>query len=292
MRTTTENTTTVIPYGPHDAQVVECRSSSPEAGPCRGIAVLVHGGYWRARFDASLMAALAEDLVARGWATANVEYRRGGNGGSWPTTLDDVHAALHALARHDWRQGTGGPLIGIGHSVGGQLALLGAGRLDAVVALAPVTDVVRTHREDLGEGAAAEFFGAAPEERPEAYAEASPLQQLPVGVPTLLVHGASDTRVPLTHSLDYVARAHRAGDPMDLLVRHDLDHLAAIDPTAAHWGAVLDWMSRTAQDHQAADASTPPAAGAGELGSNDGPNGSSRDRPAQPFAAEAEASHG
>lgn len=257
MRTTTENPTTVIPYGPHATQVVECRNPSPDAGPCRGIAVLVHGGYWRARFDASLMAPLVDDLVARGWATANVEYRRGGNGGGWPTTLEDVHAALHSLATHEWRQRIDGPLIGIGHSVGGQLTLLSVDQMDAIVALAPVTDVVRTHSEDLGEGAAAEFFGTGPKERPEAYAEASPLQQLPVGVPTLIVHGTSDDRVPLEHSLDYVARAHRFGDPMDLLVRHDLDHLAAIDPTAAHWGAVLEWMSSTAQSHQAAHASTP-----------------------------------
>lgn len=245
MRTAAETSTTVIAYGPHDAQAVECRSPAPEAGPCRGIAVLVHGGYWRARFDASLMAPLVEDLLGRGWATANVEYRRNGNGGGWPTTLEDVHTALGCLAAHEWRRGIDGPLIGIGHSVGGQLTLLSADQLDAVVALAPVTDAVRTHDEDLGEGAAAEFFGTGPDERPEAYAGASPLRQLPVGAPALIVHGASDDRVPLGHSLDYVAQAHRAGDPVDLLVPHDLGHLAAIDPTAAHWNAVLDWMERS-----------------------------------------------
>lgn len=244
MRISTRSSITVIPYGPHDAQAVQCRDPSTAAGPCRGVAVLIHGGYWRARYDASLMAPLVEDLAARGWATANVEYRRSGNGGGWPDTLEDVQAALRTLAAHDWRQGFGGPTIGIGHSVGGQLALLSAQQLDAVVALAPVTDAVRTHREGLGDGAAAEFFGAGPEERPEAYTQASPLQQLPLGVPALIVHGATDDRVPLEHSLDYVARAHRRRDPVDLLVPHDLDHLTAIDPAAAHWGAVLDWMCR------------------------------------------------
>lgn len=249
MRTTTENPTTIIAYGPHDAQTVECRIPSPAAGPCRGVAVLVHGGYWRSRFDASLMAPLVDDLVLRGWATANVEYRRSGNGGGWPTTLEDVRTALDSLAAHEWRRSIDGPLVGIGHSVGGQLTLLGADRLDAVVALAPVTDAVRTYQENLGEGAAAEFFGTGPDERPEAYSGASPVQQLPVGVSTLIVHGASDDRVPLDHSLDYAARARRAGDPVDLMVPHALDHLAAIDPAAVHWNAVLDWMERAERRH-------------------------------------------
>lgn len=249
MTTAAESIRTVISYGPHEAQVVECRAPSPEAGPCRGIAVLVHGGYWRARFDAGLMDPLGRDLLSRGWATANVEYRRHGNGGGWPATLEDVRTAVSSLVAQEWRQSIDGPLVGIGHSVGGQLTLLSADQLDAVVALAPVTDVVRTYHEDLGEGAAAEFFGTSPDEQPEVYFDASPLRQLPIGVPTLIVHGTSDARVPLSHSQDYVAHAHRAGDPVDLLVPHDLDHLAAIDPSASHWNAVLDWMSRITASH-------------------------------------------
>lgn len=244
----------IIPYGPHEAQTVQLRSPARGVSERRGVVVLIHGGYWRARYDASLMDALASDLAERGWATANVEYRRSGNGGGWPETPDDIQAALRMLADHEWRRRFGGPLIGIGHSVGGQLALLAARQLDAVVALAPVTDASRTYSEGLGEHAAAEFFGASPDQRPQAYAEASPVEQTPLGIPVLIVHGAGDDRVPLEHSLDYAFRAHRSGDPVDLLVLHELSHIDAIDPARPHWGAVLERLSAIVGDHDAAQA--------------------------------------
>ena len=60
--------------------------------------MLIHGGFWKAEYDLTLMDALAEDLVARGWAAWNIEYRRLGNGGGVPETLDDVGAAIDHLA--------------------------------------------------------------------------------------------------------------------------------------------------------------------------------------------------
>jgi dipeptidyl aminopeptidase/acylaminoacyl peptidase len=233
-----------LAYGPQAAQNVQCWEPAG-TGQCRGVAVLVHGGYWRAAFDASLMEALVHDLTQNDWAVSNIEYRRGGNGGGWPTTGEDVKSAIAAVAATPWRQKHRGPMIGIGHSVGGQLALLAADRLDAVVALAPVTDVARTYRERLGEEAAAEFFQTSPDENPEVYASASPLRQLPLGVPTLVVHGATDQRVPVDHSVDFVASARAAGDQVDFESPHDLDHLAAIDPATRSWSSVRRWMAHT-----------------------------------------------
>lgn len=231
-----------LAYGPHSHQTIECWDPVGE-GPPQGVAVLVHGGYWRAAFDASLMAPLAHDLMQSGWAVANVEYRRHGNGGGWPTTGDDVRAAVAAVAATSWREQCEGPVVGVGHSVGGQLALLAADLLDAVVALAPVTDVARTYRERLGEDAAAEFFGVSPEEDPAVYESASPLSRLPLSAPTLVVHGAVDQRVPVDHSMDFVARARAAGSHIDFESPHDLDHLGAIDPSTRSWSSVRDWMA-------------------------------------------------
>lgn len=73
-----------------------------------------------------------------GWTTVSP-----GDDGGWPQAPDDVRAALVAVESSDWRQGVPGPVIGVGHSVGGQLALLSADLLDAVVALAPATDAAR-----------------------------------------------------------------------------------------------------------------------------------------------------
>ncbi|SOC53623.1 alpha/beta hydrolase family protein [Ornithinimicrobium cerasi] len=240
---------TILRYGAHPDQVVEVLAP---AGVPRGAAVLLHGGYWRAQFTWGLMEPLAQDLVGRGWEVANVEYRRLGTedpepsaaarGGAWPTSLIDATSALAAVADHLRRSGVHLPVVSVGHSVGGQLALLTAAQVDAVVALAPVTDLARTREEGLGEDAVRGVIPEPPEERPEAYAEGSPVHQLPVGRPTLLVHGDADTRVPLTHSEDYLRRATELGDVVELRVVTGLDHLGLIRPDAPHWPGVVEWM--------------------------------------------------
>ena len=52
-----------------------CELFRPDgASPPR--AVLLHGGFWRARYGRTLMHPVCRDLAARGWAAWNVEYRR------------------------------------------------------------------------------------------------------------------------------------------------------------------------------------------------------------------------
>jgi acetyl esterase/lipase len=65
--------------------------------------VVVHGGYWRARYDRSLMTELCLDLANRGLAAWNLEYRRVGSGGGWPETFEDVAAGVDRLADLDAR---------------------------------------------------------------------------------------------------------------------------------------------------------------------------------------------
>ena len=233
-------------YGDHPDQYVEFM---PADGPRRGVAVLVHGGYWRERHTLELMRPFALGLAAAGWEVANVEYRRG-PGAAWPVPLEDVRAAcvLADAARRapgrDQREGPAGPLIGIGHSVGGQLALLAGRPLDAVVALAPVTDTARTHAEALGEGAAEEYFGGGPVDDPARYADASPIARLPLGRPALLVHGGDDDRVPVRHTLDFLAAALESGDAVDAVLPHRLGHREAIEPGNASWPGMLEWLER------------------------------------------------
>ena len=107
-------------YGDGPEQVADLLL--PDGDRPSPVAMLLHGGFCRARFTRATMAALAVDLRNRGWATWNVEYRRIGNGGGVPETLDDVRAATKALmsvaAPLDRRR-----LVAIAHSAGGQLAL-------------------------------------------------------------------------------------------------------------------------------------------------------------------------
>ena len=87
-----------LTYGDDPSQWADLRR--PE-GAGRGVVVIIHGGFWKAEYDASLGEPLADDLTARGWTTLNMEYRRVGNGGGFPETFDDVHAAIEVLAGTD-----------------------------------------------------------------------------------------------------------------------------------------------------------------------------------------------
>ena len=240
----------VLRYGDHPDQWVECwdpalgRDADAE-GPARGLVLVVHGGYWQAPYTLDLMRPIAADLAARGWAVANIEYRRDAEG-RWPVPEDDVREGIAAVLASAWARRIDGPRVSLGHSVGGQLALLTAEAVDAVVALAPVTDVPRVWREGLGQDAARRYFGASPEEAPGVYAAASPLARLPLGPPAFVVQGDADDRVPLGHSLAYAAAAEAAGDSVRLEVYGGTDHFAVIDPAWEHWGDVVEWMARVA----------------------------------------------
>lgn len=241
-------------YGPHRHQFGELTlpaAAAPE-GPVP-VAVLVHGGSWLAEYDLDRLRPLAADLAGRGWAAWNVEYRRLGpdSGGGWPQTLQDVSAAVDHLAAlvADGAPLDLGRVVSIGHSAGGHLALLDAARdpgtvavrLRAVVGLAPLTDLPRAHA--LGDGETIEaFLGGTPDARTEAYAAASPVTHLPIGVPQLIVHGDRDDHVPLDMAAAYVAAARDAGDDAELQVCAEHDHFAVVEPGAAAWGAVRTYL--------------------------------------------------
>jgi acetyl esterase/lipase len=239
---------TTVSYGDHPSQTMDRWEVRAADGAPAPIAVLLHGGWWRDRYGADLMDPLARDLAGAGWAVWNVEYRRtGADGGGWPRTLDDVGDALELVADTAAREPDrfdASRVVAVGHSAGGHLALLGAatGRspVTSVVALAPVTDLERSDRAGLGEGAVTPFLGADPSA--ELYASSSPLHRVPVGVPLLVVHGDADQRVPVEHSRDYVAAARAAGDSV---VYHEVagaDHFAVIDPAHPAWRGVRDHL--------------------------------------------------
>lgn len=221
-------------FGSHSEQVADLRL--PLSGLAHSVAVILHGGFWRSHFTRASTEALAVDLARRGYATWNVEYRRVGCGGGIPETLADVHAALRRLDTIE------APIersrcVVVGHSAGGQLALLaaGMGAVSAVVSLGGVCDLAAAARAGLGDGAAIEFARGTPEERPEAYDSADPVRRLPVGIPVLLVHGDADDRVPIEHSRRYARLAQALGDPCELVELGGVGHFELIDPRTEAW---------------------------------------------------------
>lgn len=223
-------------YGPHPSQYAEL--TLPAGTESVPVVVVVHGGYWSASYGAELGRPLAADLAAKGFAALNVEYRRVGESGGWPQTGDDVAAAVDALggrARLDLSR-----VVGLGHSAGGQLVGWlatrrgGAAPLTGVVLQAAVLDLVGRAAAGLGGGALEAFLGGSPAQRPEVYAQASPIARVPLGVPSVAIHGTRDTLVPIEQSQRFVAAAQGAGDVAELRT-FDGDHFAPITVGTQAW---------------------------------------------------------
>ena len=142
----------------------------------------------------------------------------------------------------------------VGHSAGGQLALWLGGRqhIDpgsplhsahpfrphAIVALAPVSDLVKASALDLGDGIVDQFLGGDPKAVPKHYAAASPIELLPLGLPQRVIHGADDDVVPITMSEDYCHAARSRGDEAVFQALPRTGHFELIDPKSSAWNTV------------------------------------------------------
>ncbi|MGH9671866.1 MAG: alpha/beta hydrolase family protein [Bryobacteraceae bacterium] len=216
------------------------------AGPGAPVAIVIHGGFWRAAYGLDHIERLAEALPPLGIATWNVEYRRIGQpDGGWPGTVDDVERAAAHLGKLGAEHGLDlARVIAIGHSAGGHLALSLAARkpipLRGVISLAGVADLRRAWELQLSRGVVREFLGAAPEEDPERCRAASPIDRLPFGVRQLLVHGDRDETVPIEISRRHVEAARALGDDARLITLAGAGHMEVIDPGAAVWHEIED----------------------------------------------------
>ena len=229
------------PYGDHPSQFVDIARPSGES---RGVILSLHGGYWRDRYGLDLHEPIVAHCTDLGWTVVNAEYRRiaSGEPAVWQMMASDVHQGA-MIAR-----GIAGaaPLVSLGHSAGGHLALWVAAQrevaIDAVVALAPLTDLVAADQQLLSDGATRELFGVGSDDAPVLYEEASPLHRLPLGVPQLIVHGPDDEHVPYEMVADYVEAARSLGDDVSFVNRPDIDHFNVIDPTQPLWRDVDSFL--------------------------------------------------
>jgi acetyl esterase/lipase len=217
-------------YGTHPDQHAELRGDGP-------VVVVLHGGFWRARYGSEIMTSFCEALADAGFATRNVEYRRVGAGGGYPATLDDVAAACTGL--------TDGDAVAAGHSAGGHLALWLAaeGLVRGAVALGAVCDLGAAARDGLGNGAALELMGEAGDKE---WLRADPIRRLPTRRPTVLVHGTRDDTVPVAQARAYATAARAAGDECEL-VELDCGHFEPIDPRSSAWPHVVAALSSVAR---------------------------------------------
>ncbi|HEV2149605.1 MAG TPA: alpha/beta hydrolase [Longimicrobiaceae bacterium] len=244
-----------IAYGADPLQFGELRL--PEGPGPHPVAVFIHGGCWRSQFDVRHVASASAALARAGVAVWTLEYRRIGDpGGGWPGTFQDVARGtdhLRELARRY-------PLdldrvVLVGHSAGGHLALWLAARRNVpsssplvsgdplpvrgVVPLAGITDL-RAYGAAPGSCNAAVplLLGGSPAEVPDRYAQASPAELLPLGVPQRLLHGALDAIVPVEQSREFAERASARGDDARLVLVEGAGHFDLVAPFSPAWARV------------------------------------------------------
>jgi acetyl esterase/lipase len=200
------------------------------ADETRAAAMMIHGGFWRARYDLQHASHLCAALAREGIAVANLEYRRVGEaGGGWPGTYEDILAGFDAA-----RSKLGDRIVVLGHSAGGHLALrLAADRHPTgIIALAPVADLTKAYELNLSNGAVVEFLGGTPEAIPLRYEAADPRHHAS-SVQRCLIHGEQDDTVPMSLSYSYL-KARGADKPDIVLVKiKDANHFDLIDPDSA-----------------------------------------------------------
>lgn len=207
----------------------------PSGGPEAAAVLLVHGGYWRPEYDRAHLRPMAAALAAAGHAAVLIEYPR--RPGRPDDAVDAVRAALAAAAGI-----VDVPVVVIGHSAGGHLALLATGpdgtNARGVLALAPVADLAMADRLGLDDGAVRAFLGRPAVDCPDLDPAALPRPSMPV----VVIHGADDSLVPLALSESYCSTGTAR-----LVVLAGIGHFEPIDPVSAAWPVVIAELSALAR---------------------------------------------
>lgn len=249
-----------VAYGSDPNQFVDLRF--PKAGSPTGwpkaepktskspfpLVINIHGGFWRARYNLEHAGHLCAALAPAGFATANVEYRRVGNdGGGWPGTFDDIRTAYRFLSQNAaQRNFDPAKVLVMGHSAGAQLALCLAAHepsVTRVISLAGVVDLQRAYQLHLSNDAVVEFLHGKPNEVPDHYREADPMQLAIPQARQRLIHGSVDDIVPPDFSRDYVsarqARTIPSKEDVRLIEVAGAGHFDLIDPRTEAWKQVV-----------------------------------------------------
>ena len=250
--------TATFAYGSAPSQYAELFRPAG-AGPFP-VVVLVHGGCWTIKFGGiTQMRNLAGALAAQGIAVWNVEYRRvDEDGGGYPGTYQDMHAALELLERSaPANQLDLGRIVAVGHSAGGQLVqwIAGRARIPAssplhrahplpvrqVVSLGGLADL-RNERELIKSSCGqdtADLAGLPSVERPDVYADTNAAELIPNGSHTVLITGELDTVSPPRAAHDYARRAKAGGDSAEVIVLPGASHYDEVAASSPAFNLVL-----------------------------------------------------
>ena len=225
----------------------------PVAGAGHPLVVMIHGGAWArgGRFQMGLTK-WAGYLAAGGLVVLSIDYRLA-PATTYPESFRDCLDAVDWAVEHAESLGADPTRIGLwGDSAGGHLVLLlvtsqthplfpgprlrsRAERLRAAVAFYPPTDLLALDAAERrgrgGTGTVRDFVGAEPEDEPDRWREASPIEHVHPALPPILVlQGTRDFLVPHSQATSFADRLAGVGAPHRLEIVdggvHGFDRIA------------------------------------------------------------------
>lgn len=217
--------------------------------------LMVHGGCWQTEIaDRRIMNWIADDLRRRGIAVWNIDYRGvDREGGGYPGTFLDAAAAADALRANAARFNLDiSPLVAVGHSAGGHLALWLAARpklppgsplrtgdplpIDTVVSLGGLPDLEEAARPP-GSGCGTEVIERLTGGR---FDDTSVPRLGPIGARQVLVNGRQDRIIPTAYAEGYAAPMRARGDPVTVRMIDRTGHVELIAPESDAWKVTVE----------------------------------------------------
>ena len=213
----------ILSYDDDPLQYGELWLPDTEQNLAAPLIVFIHGGCWLNAYDIKHTQAASNALTKAGYAVLSVEYRRTGDeGGAWPGTFNDILSAIEFAKRLKRDKVNNSQIILMGHSAGGHLALLAANHygkheknsVKGVIGLAAISNLKKYSQGDNScQSVVVDFMNGDFKANEEQYNLADPMVQ-GFHSRTILIHGDSDTIVPLaqsTKSNQYVEIVQGAG---------------------------------------------------------------------------------
>jgi acetyl esterase/lipase len=199
------------------------------AGEPLPLLVFIHGGSWKSGKRSDYLVYLTS-FAEKGYITATVSYRLLRDS-IYPAAVEDVTDAVEWLFENGENFGCDPDRIAlVGGSAGAHLAMLAAygwgssalqsnnatsaHRIKAVVDIYGPADLTTEYARN--QRLVNAFIGHSYDENPELYREASPITYLGSSCPpTLILHGTSDTLVPVSQSDTLKSRLDALGVPCE-----------------------------------------------------------------------------
>lgn len=221
--------------------------------------VFIHGGFWREKVTLEYLSPLASAATERGFCTWQIEYKRVMAEHTASNILDSVCEAINYCEQLKIQeQLETKKVVLIGHSVGAQLAtyfaknqMLETCDVSSLILLAGVLDfqtmeAVHKSKEQMKHINENPIYDFLREEYTTLAQQLSPIEQLPLEIPQVLIHGNMDIEVPIGLSQNYYQKARALSEPITFIEAQGGEHYWIVDIKTSHGEKVLEQIIDTA----------------------------------------------